>query len=55
MWCLPIKIVAVCEGHSPTDRQGSPLLVDETIHYRILKLFYGAKNQRGTCVPTGDS
>ena len=28
------------------------LLVNENIHYRKLRLLYGAKNQHGTCVPT---
>ena len=49
--CWSFKLVAVCEGHSTTDKQGLPLSVDGNMHYRILKLLYGAKNEPWNMCP----
>ena len=45
-WCWSVELVPVLEGHGTTTKRVLPVLVDENIHYRILKLVYGAKSQR---------
>ena len=42
----PLNLLQFAKDTAQQTNRVSPLLVDENIHYRILKLLYSAKNQR---------
>ena len=45
-WCWSVKLVHFARDTAQQTNRVLLLLVDENIHYRIVKFLYGAKNQR---------